>query len=533
MQLAIAPLLNHNELLTAVYLDNYIIDPEENKMFDMINLVRETGDNYHSPYQVENAAADGAYAKNKSVKDYYSKSLDVSNEWVTLRWDYAHQVNLAEGDARVGKNAPTTVEDTLDLAQNITKMFRYGKEYARTIFRPSEECVSLTDMTDSDNIEEGAHEEEEDENIRSFEPVIRSNLKFAAHGATFLHNYLNNLPKYVARLNQILAPDANEDVLKIEKCKGLLSQVDVKHVTLCYGLYDIYRILAKAQHGVSKVNQLPWEYDDKIEALKLDLNSLKNETFEGDLSKNEKFLEMGVFPNGMPIYTKPRKATRSANELSNSSLIEEGKTHIKTFLNIFITSIEDRIVAHPVTSLTKDVFKDWKEDKLINLVELANASDSGRNYGEYTTLFKQFKSLKHIFSQVDGTEEIDKWLSVCTNHSLYNGCEDILHLALSCFVKVPLEATAESIGSVINRHGRKERCSMHPNSLSSECQVAWNGPQEFSKETTQIIDEALKEHFKGNKCGMRFFVVSKMKFISSTISSYMNKPSRINFQGLD
>ena len=171
------------------------------------------------------------------------------------------------------------------------------------------------------------------------------------------------------------------------------------------------------------MNQLPWEYDDKIEALKLDLNSLKNETFEGDLSKNEKFLEMDVFPNGMPIYTEPRKAIRSADELPNKRLIEEGNTHIKDFLNIFITSIEDRIVAHPVTSLTKDVFKNWKEDKLRNLVELANAS--GRNYGKYSTLFQQFKSLKNIFSQVDGTEEIDKWLSVCTNHSLYNGCEDI------------------------------------------------------------------------------------------------------------
>ena len=135
-------------------------------------------------------------------------------------------------------NAPTTVEDTLDLAQSITKMFRY----ARTIFRSSEECVLLTDMTDSDDIEEGTCEEEDVETVRSFEPVIRSNLKFAAHGATFLHNYLNNIPKYVARLNQILAPDSNEDANKIEMCKGLLSQVVVKHIPICYGLYDMYRV---------------------------------------------------------------------------------------------------------------------------------------------------------------------------------------------------------------------------------------------------------------------------------------------------
>ena len=115
---------------------------------------------------------------------------------------------------------------------------------------------------------------------------------------------------------------------------------------------------------------------------------------------------------------------------------------------------------------------------------------------------------------------------------MYSGCEEIIHLALCCFVKVPLEATAESIGSVINKHGRKERSSLRPDALSSECQVAWNGPAEFSKETTNIIEEALEEHFKGKKHGMRFYVTSKMKIMSSTIAAYMNKRSRIDFQDI-
>ena len=48
MQLAIAPLMNAKDLLTAVYLDNYLIDPDENKYKDMINLVRETGNSYYT-----------------------------------------------------------------------------------------------------------------------------------------------------------------------------------------------------------------------------------------------------------------------------------------------------------------------------------------------------------------------------------------------------------------------------------------------------------------------------------------------------
>ncbi len=65
-------------------------------------------------------------------------------------------------------------------------------------------------------------------------------------------------------MNQIhvLAPDSEEETDKQEKCKGYLSMLDIKHVTICYFLLDFYNILAKAQHGVCKINQLPWEYDD-------------------------------------------------------------------------------------------------------------------------------------------------------------------------------------------------------------------------------------------------------------------------------
>ncbi len=137
MQLVIAPLLNDHELLTPVYLDNYLINPDDNKMSDMIDLARKTGDTYYSSEQVENGAADGAYSKNKSVRDYYTKTLDTppGNEWITLRLDYAHQIDHAEEDAKEGKDAPQTIETIFDLAQNITKTFRYGKEYARLVGR--------------------------------------------------------------------------------------------------------------------------------------------------------------------------------------------------------------------------------------------------------------------------------------------------------------------------------------------------------------------------------------------------------------
>ena len=48
---------------------------------------------------------------------------------------------------------------------------------------------------------------------------------------------------------------------------------------------------------------------------------------------------------------------------------------------------------------------------------------------------------------------------------------------------MPLEATAESIGSKINQHGSDQRQSHNIGTLSTEVEVAWNGPADFSSET--------------------------------------------------
>ena len=102
MQLAKAPLMNEHELLTPIFLDNYLIDPSANKYVDMMDMVRETGNSYYESSQVENASADGAYSKNESTQQYFTKTLNVNhNGWINLKWDYAHQVDQAENDAKI------------------------------------------------------------------------------------------------------------------------------------------------------------------------------------------------------------------------------------------------------------------------------------------------------------------------------------------------------------------------------------------------------------------------------------------------
>ena len=141
MQLAIAPLLNDRELLTAVYLDNYLTDPDENKYRDMLDMVRETGISYYDNNQVEGGSADGAYAKNIQTRKYYQESLGINNDWIQLKWDYAHQINCAEDDVR----KDSEVSNHLTLARDVVKCCRYGKEYVAVFGQPDVRCVSLTD----------------------------------------------------------------------------------------------------------------------------------------------------------------------------------------------------------------------------------------------------------------------------------------------------------------------------------------------------------------------------------------------------
>lgn len=124
--------------------------------------------------------------------------------------------------------------------------------------------------------------------------------------------------------------------------------------------------------------------------------------------------------------------------------------------------------------------------------------------------------------------EAGKWLKICTTPSLYQGKECILNLALASFVKSPLEATAESLGSVINRHA-KGRCSITMENLSDEVFISWNGAPFPSDMTEKLIRKAIAKYFQSHVSGPRFYVRSKLRLLSPTIAKYLQRPARIMF----
>ena len=45
-------------------------------------------------------------------------------------------------------------------------------------------------------------------------------------------------------------------------------------MTIVYDIFNIGDCLAEAQHGMSKVNQFPWEFSDRVNQLKIHLKSI-------------------------------------------------------------------------------------------------------------------------------------------------------------------------------------------------------------------------------------------------------------------
>ena len=554
MQMFVAPLLNETELLSVGYLDNYLVDPGENRYSHMISMVRETADMYYDRIQVENACADGAYVKAQPTIAHYKSSLDLpdtAGDWITVQWDMAHNIDLSDGQAR--KEVPT-IEAHFMTAQSVTKVFRWGKAYHEAFLDNqdmAQRCVSVADFLPAvgqdGSVEVDSEDTEDDEVLigmigqAHYAPVLMSEMKFAAHGAKFLYNYIKNLPHYVLNINNRI----NDDTVPAknrEAYRGLLAKITIQHISCVYYMYEMYNILAKCQHGVSRVNQLPWHYYERIETLKQDLVKITEKGYQsesdGVLKVAKEKLKLGEFETGTLICTEERRPLRSSTTHTPSieEEIERARSTARQYVNSLTSDIAKRIKTSPTVELMRQVFVEFNTTALSDLLGIA--SKSNRTYGDVKVLQEQLALLEQRWN--DQTPEkadsdinhiMSRWLLIFKKQNLYKDIAEILHFALCCFVKVPLETPAETIGSVINQHGRKQRCALSPGSLSSEVQIAWNGPQVFDLAAKDLISEALKDYFLGHTQSGKphFHHSSKLRLISSTVAKHMNKKSRISF----
>ena len=56
-----------------------------------------------------------------------------------------------------------------------------------------------------------------------------------------------------------------------------------------------------------------------------------------------------------------------------------------------------------------------------------------------------------------------------------------------------------------------------------------NGPAEMDPATTSLLKESIAEYFEKKQTGVRFYIYTKIRLMSSAIQTYCSKPSRIQF----
>ena len=211
-----------------------------------------------------------------------------------------------------------------------------------------------------------------------------------------------------------------------------------------------------------------------------------------------------------------------------------------------IAQLKANIAEPGLITNMRETFVNWNEASLKALITMSVTS--GRNYGDEDKILEEFRLLKdrvpggnwksctHKGKRMNKVRHTGEyytdeamWLQVFTKPVFYKGCENILHLAICLFVKAPLEAIVESIGSVINRHGSKARAKMKTEHLANEIFVSWNGPQEFSKKANELIRSSLFKYFHPKPI---YFYTEKGDFNigSSTVANILRKRSRIDLK---
>ena len=163
---------------------------------------------------------------------------------------------------------------------------------------------------------------------------------------------------------------------------------------------DIYNVLAKAEHGVCKINQLPWEYDERINKLKKELEEIAKGTYLGFYSKHRQNLLEGLLHDNFPIVTELRRVTRRATldcSKTTDQLVEEGVLVAAQFAQRINHNHKSRIEKDGVSQLTAGAFRDWYVSSFRLLVDVANSS--GRNYANLEKLGAQYDMLKCRFEE--------------------------------------------------------------------------------------------------------------------------------------
>ena len=308
--------------------------------------------------QLEGIAVDGEYVK-KGIKEKLLEYLDIpkmtdkeKDDWITMVWDPAHELELAVNDAR-----KDSVFEWFNLhirqINEATEMLNIGKGLQQ----------SLSAATDLDQ--------------KLYKLRNMSSTRFAAYFFKCLDNNEKSLSISIEVLREKSLLSSKKEIQ--EKAGNILKCWKTQQwMAINIGLIDIFRLLGQTSKRLQKVELFPWEIVDIQENVIKDLRKMseikmtneKGNDLEKQFDKKlwtaldmniEKILRGEYKGQETTVFQMFRRG-RSADDIRQSSLslLLTIQNRLSSFCRIVANNLEERlnnVKDHKSTNLIKTMGK--------------------------------------------------------------------------------------------------------------------------------------------------------------------------------
>ena len=482
-----------------------------------------------SDERLEGVGWDGEYEK-KGVKrkllDVPGRTADELSEWITSRWEPAHQLELATKDVKKESH------------------FDWFEEHIKVVYDTYD-----TYDTNVLNIGKGLEqslEASEEVGEKFYKLKTLSDTRFSAYFEAVLKAFEKRINTTIEALKK---RQLSKDKEVKDKATWLLKRILSKKfflINLC--LIDIYRVLGSFSSSLQTVEQFPWEIEGKqlqlIKTLKK-MSDLKLtvDDDEGDAEPEE--VDQSLWPCLGPhlesvlqdeyvrtdtsLFGSNRRGRTGADIPANLDVLTTVQNRITSLCRSLVKNLERRLKETPTPKVIQycsdcldmnDIIEnmedeDVREKRATAMIKLVSKADydtetSSRIIEEYE-LFKQ--RLNEVAEgrgeSVEVVKRFEHLIFVCHTCSsdcpdrcpdkfqplpsrilrpfkvlhlflkepvLYSGIEAFLHLYLRYLVKTHAEGVVESMGNIVEIHSDTRRGKMELEDVGKEALIHWNGP---------------------------------------------------------
>ena len=491
-------------------------------------------------HQLEGLGWDGQYVKMgvldklfEILEKHPEMDLNQLKEWVTQRWEPAHNIELATKDIKELEGVFDWFNSHIKIVNEATEVLKSGKGLQQSI------------------------EAAEDLSLKFYKLRSLSTTRFSAYFEKSLSNFEKSIEIIIKALK--VRVESKEKKVKDIAVDLLRKIVNKQFLATHLGLTDIYRILGSYSSMLQEVEQFPWEVTEKLEVLVTELRSMsKVELTNTDYSATIANLEEKSWPKlkgGLadvlndeyihsmtPLFHEQRRG-RSLADIGGKNILKTLENRLTSLCRNLADRIEQRALKNnecPVPEVIKlsgecldlkkllrngtldeheqtteerkleqDTFNRKTTLKLSKLLKMAGHDDTKvkemlKEYDEFKVRFfdlikddknELVKKFNHIlFEEHTCASDCSKPCKLknktaepkvirpmkflhlfLKERDLFTGIEGFLHFFLRCTMKTHAEGVAESMGNLIDIHSDKRR-DMGVDNVGLEAQIDWNGP---------------------------------------------------------